>query len=74
MIQSYVDLAQANGLNPAQMALAFVNSRPFLTSNILWAAMMEQLRINPTSSELKLLEDVLAGIEQILGLYPNPCP
>ena len=73
-IQSYVDLAQAHGLDPAQMALAYVNSRPFLTSNIIGATSMEQLRINLASSELKLSEEVLAGIEQIHGLYPNPCP
>ncbi|MGA1165783.1 MAG: NADP(H)-dependent aldo-keto reductase [bacterium] len=73
-IQSYVDLAQAHGLDPAQMALAYVNSRPFLTSNIIGATSMEQLRMNLASSELKLSEEVLAGIEQIHGLYPNPCP
>jgi aryl-alcohol dehydrogenase-like predicted oxidoreductase len=73
-IQSYVDLAQAHGLNPAQMALAYVNSRPFLTSNIIGATSMEQLRMNLGSSELKLSEEVLAGIEEIHGLYPNPCP
>jgi aryl-alcohol dehydrogenase-like predicted oxidoreductase len=35
--QSYVDLAQANGLDPAKMTMAYVNSRPFLTSNIIGA-------------------------------------
>ncbi len=73
-IQSYVDLAQAHGLEPAQMALAYVNSRPFLTSNIIGATLMAQLMMNLSSSELKLSEEVLAGIEQIHGLYQNPCP
>ena len=73
-IQSYVDLAQAHELDPAQMALAYVNSRPFLTSNIIGATSMEQLRMNLASSELNLSEEVLVGIEQIHGLYPNPCP
>mgnify|MGYP002007821251 CR=1 FL=1 len=36
-IQSYVDLAQAHGLDPTQMTMAYVNSRPFLTSNIIGA-------------------------------------
>ena len=69
-----MDLTQENGLNPAQMALAYVNSRPFLTSNIIGATSMEQLRMNLGNSELKLSEEVLAGIEQIRGLYPIPCP
>ena len=65
-IQSYVDLAQ--------MALAYVNSRPFLTSNIIRAISTEQLKINLASSVLKLTEEVLEGIEENHGLYPNPCP
>ena len=73
-IQSYVDLAQAHGLDPAQMALAYVNSRPFLTSNIIGATLMDQLRMHLTSSELKLSEEMLERIEQIHRLYPNPCP
>ena len=73
-IQSYVDLAQVNGLDPTQMALAYVSSRPFLTSNIIGATSMEQLKTNLISSELELSEELLEGIEKIHGLYTNPCP
>ena len=73
-IQSYVDLAQVNGLDPTQMALAYVSSRHFLTSNIIGATSMEQLKTNLISSELELSEELLEGIEKIHGLYTNPCP
>ncbi len=72
--RQYVELAQQYGLDPAQMALAYVNSRPFLTANIIGATTMEQLRSNIASSELVLSADVLKGIEAIHALHPNPCP
>ncbi len=71
---AYVALARQHGLDPARMALAFVNSRPFLTSNIIGATSMEQLRSNLESVNLVLTEEVLAGIEEIHVRHPNPCP
>lgn len=70
----YVALAREHGLDPAQMALAYVNSRPFLTSNIIGATTMEQLKANIDSAELELPEAVLEGIEAIHTRYPNPSP
>ena len=70
----YVDLAQTHGLDPAQMALAFVTSRPFVTSNIIGATTLEQLESNLASAELVLSEEVLAGIEAIHKDHPNPAP
>lgn len=72
--QAYVDLANAHGLDPAQMALAFVNSRSFLTSNIIGATTMEQLESNLASEGLKLDDDVLTAIDDIHRRMPNPCP
>ena len=71
---AYVDLAAENGLDPAQMALAFVNSRPFLTSNIIGATDMEQLKTNIASINLVLSKDLLKAIENIHSSQPNPCP
>lgn len=71
---AYVNLARDNQLDPAQMALAFVNSRPFLTSNIIGARTMEQLRNNIDSINIKLSRDILRSIEEIHGQQPNPCP
>jgi aryl-alcohol dehydrogenase-like predicted oxidoreductase len=72
--QAYVDLAREHRLDPAQMALAFVNSRSFLTSNIIGATTMEQLETNLASESVKLDDDVLEAIDVIHQRMPNPCP
>ena len=71
---AYVNLARDNQLDPAQMALAFVNSRPFLTSNIIGARTMEQLKSNIDSINIKLSKDILRSIDEIHRQQPNPCP
>jgi aryl-alcohol dehydrogenase-like predicted oxidoreductase len=70
--QAYVELARKHGLDPAQMALAYVNTRPFLTSNIIGATTMAQLKSNLGSLDLVLNESVLKGIEEIHARQPNP--
>lgn len=70
----YVKLAKENNLDPAQMALAYVNSRPFLTSNIIGATTMAQLKSNIASIDIKLSNKVLDGIEKIHVLHSNPAP
>ncbi|WP_439887588.1 NADP(H)-dependent aldo-keto reductase [Pseudomonas sp. MBLB4123] len=70
----YVALAQEQGLDPAQMALAFVTARPFVTSTIIGATTLEQLEADLGSSELRLGDVVLAGIEAIHQTQPNPAP
>jgi aryl-alcohol dehydrogenase-like predicted oxidoreductase len=70
----YVNLAGQYGLEPAQMALAYVNSRPFLTSTIIGATRLEQLRDNIASVDIKLAKDLLRSIEKIHVKHPYPCP
>lgn len=70
----YTQIAETHGLSPAQMALAYVNSREFVTSNIIGATTMEQLKENIGSIELMLLEEVLEKIEEVHQLIPNPAP
>ncbi len=70
----YAALAREHRLDPAQMALAFVNSRPFLTSTIVGATSMDQLKNDIDSIELTLPQQVLEGIEAIHTAYPNPSP
>lgn len=72
--RAYVDLAQQYQLDPAQMALAFVNSRPFLTANIIGATDMQQLSSNIASIDLDLSDELLEQIEAIHRRYPNPSP
>ncbi len=72
--ERYLALAREHGLSPAAMALAYVNSRPFVTANIIGATTLEQLAENIDSVDLTLDEEVLAGIEEIHQGHPNPCP
>jgi len=72
--RAYVELAGKHGLDPAQMALAFVSSRPFVTSNIIGATNMEQLKTNIESANLVLDKEILRDIEAIHTAQPNPCP
>ena len=72
--QAYKDIADRHGLTLAQMSLAFVNSRPFLTSNIIGATTMEQLRENIGSIEVKLEAEVVREIESVHETLPNPAP
>lgn len=70
----YVQLAHAHGLDPAQMALAYVTSRPFVIATIVGATTLEQLRSNLDSFHVKLSADVLKGIEAIHARHTIPCP
>lgn len=56
------------------MALAFVNSRPFVTSNIIGATTMKQLEENIASIDVELSDEVLKGIQAIHREIPNPAP
>ncbi len=71
---AYVKLAKNHGLDPAQMALAYVNTRPFLTSTIIGATSMAHLQSNIASIDLELSTEVLEGIEAIHTRHPNPAP
>ncbi|MBY8086462.1 NADP(H)-dependent aldo-keto reductase [Vibrio fluvialis] len=72
--EAYVNLAREFGLDPAQMALAFVNQRPFVASNIIGATNLQQLKSNIDSLQLELSEELLLNIQEIGTLYSNPCP
>ena len=70
----YAKIADDAGLDMAQMALAFVNSRSFVTSNIIGATTIEQLKSNIDSINLTLDSDVLDAIEAVHTQQPNPSP
>ena len=72
--EAYVSLARSQGLDPAQMALAYVAARPFVTSVIIGATTLEQLASNIKSLDLGLSPIVSSGIEEIHQENPNPCP
>ena len=71
-VRAYHWLARKNDLDPVQMALAFVTSRPFTTATIIGATSIEQLQTNIESIELDLSENILREINRIREKYPLP--
>ena len=72
-IEKYVNLAKKLNLAPSTFANAFVNDRPFVTSNIIGATTMDQLKENIDSIDFTLTKETLAEIEDIHLSDPNPC-
>ena len=70
----YYQIAVKNNLTLTQMSLAFVNDRPFVTSNIIGATKMNQLKENIKSVNLKLTEDIISDINLVNEKIPNPGP
>ena len=68
-IRAYIDLANEHGLDVNQMAIAFCLTKPFMTSVIIGATTMEQLKTNIAAADLKLSKEVLDGIQQIFMRY-----
>ena len=71
-VRAYVELARENGMDPAQMALAFCLTRPFMASVIIGATSMAQLKTDIAAKDLALSADVVNGIRRIHRLYPAP--
>lgn len=71
-MEAYVKLARDSGLDPAQMALAWCLTRPFMTSVIIGATSMEQLKTNIGAKDVTLGADVLEAITAIHRRYPMP--
>ena len=72
-ISKYVNLANKYNIAPSTFANAFVNDRPFVTSNIIGATTMDQLKENIDSIDIKFSEEILKEIEDIHLADPNPC-
>jgi len=72
--RAYVELARQHGMDPAQMALAFVNRQPFVTSNIIGATNLDQLETNLGSINMGLSDALLEELEALHRDHPNPAP
>ena len=70
----YAELAKENHLSLTELSLAFVNQRPFVTSNIIGATTMEQLKENIGSIKVSLSDEILHKIDKIQEVQPNPAP
>jgi aryl-alcohol dehydrogenase-like predicted oxidoreductase len=73
-IDAYCEIAAAHDLDPAQMALAFVNAQPFLTSNLIGATTMAQLQSNIDSIHVSLTPEVREAIDAVHQRSGNLCP
>ncbi|MBW4528947.1 MAG: NADP(H)-dependent aldo-keto reductase [Phormidium tanganyikae FI6-MK23] len=73
-VAAYVKIADRHQISPAQLALAFVQSRWFVKSNIIGATTIEQLKENIDSLNVVLDEKILAEIDAVHAEYPNPAP
>jgi aryl-alcohol dehydrogenase-like predicted oxidoreductase len=73
-IEGYLKIAEKYGVDASQLANQFVTTRDFVTSNIIGATSMEQLKLAVTSIDLQLSEEMLADIEAVHLNAPNICP
>ena len=73
-VEAYYKIAKKHGLDLAQMSLKFLEIQPFVTSVIIGATTMEQLKTNIESVNINLTDDVIKEINEVQTIYPNPCP
>ena len=74
MIEKYYSIAKKFNLDFAQMSIKFCEIQKFLTSVIIGATTMEQLKINIESVSVNLKEEILKEINNVQIKHPNPCP
>ena len=72
--EAYAAIAEKYNLTLTQLSLAFVTDRPFVTSNIIGATTMEQLKENIDTAGITLSAEILAEIDEVHNRIPNPAP
>ena len=73
-VEAYYDIAKKNNIDMAQMSLKFCEIQPFITSVIIGATTMEQLKTDIESVNVKLTNEIIREINEVQKIYPNPCP
>jgi aryl-alcohol dehydrogenase-like predicted oxidoreductase len=73
-IELYYEISNKYGLDMSQMSLKFCEIQDFMTSVIIGATTMEQLKTNIESVNIKLSDDAIKEINNVQTIYPNPCP
>ena len=73
-VEQYLKIANKYGLTLSELSLAYINQLPFVTSNIIGATRMDQLKENINSINIELSEEILAEIEAVHAAIPNPAP
>ena len=73
-VDSYFEIAKKNNIDFTQMSLKFCEIQPFVTSVIIGATTMDQLKTNIESVNINLSKEVINEINEVQNIYPNPCP
>ena len=73
-VDSYFEISAKYNLDMPQMSLKFIEIQPFVTSVIIGATTMEQLKTNVESVNVNLTDEIIKEINQVQAIYPNPCP
>jgi len=74
VVEAYYEIAKKHNLDLTQMSLKFLEIQPFVTSVIIGATTMEQLKKNIESVNIKLTDEIIIKINEVQAIYPNPCP
>jgi aryl-alcohol dehydrogenase-like predicted oxidoreductase len=73
-VDAYYEIAEKYSIGLAQMSLKFLEIQPFVTSVIIGATTMEQLKTDIESVNVNLTDDIINEINKVQSIYPNPCP
>jgi aryl-alcohol dehydrogenase-like predicted oxidoreductase len=73
-VDAYYGISKKHNLDMSQMSLKFIEIQAFVTSVIIGATTMEQLKKNIESVNIKLTEEIINEINEVQAIYPNPCP
>ena len=73
-VDAYYKISKKHNLDMSQMSLKFIEMQPFITSVIIGATTMEQLKKNIESVNIKLTDEIINEINEVQAIYPNPCP
>ena len=73
-VNAYFEISKKYNLDMSQMSLKFIEIQPFVTSVIIGATTMEQLKTNIESVNVNLTNEIIKEINEVQKIYPNPCP
>ena len=73
-VENYYKISQKFDLDMSQMSIKFCEVQDFMTSVIIGATTMEQLKTNVESVKVNLDSEVIKEINNVQKKYPNPCP
>lgn len=72
--EGYFKIAEDFGIDPTHLAIKFCDTRPFVTSTIIGATTMEQLKTDIDSFELEWTDEIETRVNEVNTLYSSPCP